>query len=115
MGSCLTQARQTCYHTLHVTRVDASSLSASHPLHDLARQANTASTSQAQQRTINALQTSNADIQWEWIDGNEFSPTDFQFHLAGRGIPHELIHDGSTESDEIRLFFTEDIMSHIVK
>lgn len=91
--------------------VGASSLSTSQPLHDLASQADTPSTSQAQRQTINA----DADVQWEWRDGNDFLPTDFQFDLPGRGIPHGLVHDGSTESEYFRLFFTEDIMALIVK
>ena len=48
--------------------VGASSLSASQPLHDLASQAHTASTSQAQHQTINA----DANVKWEWRDGNDF-------------------------------------------
>ena len=93
----------------------ASSLPASHPLHDNTRPTNTACTSQAQQHTVNTMQTIIADAQWEWTEGNEFSPTHFQFDLAGCGIPHGLIPDRSRESEYFRLFFTEEILDHIVK
>ncbi|MPC66145.1 hypothetical protein E2C01_060290 [Portunus trituberculatus] len=54
----------------HGHEIGASSLSALHPLHDLTRQTNTASTSQTQDHTVTAIQTSIVHTQWEWTDGN---------------------------------------------